>query len=111
MPDEINSKNQRKRAYHKEKVPKALREQVWIKYMHNKLKGKCTVIWCKNTMSAFDFHVGHDIPESKGGVTDMTNLRPICTRCNLSMAANYSIEEWNSLKGFNRPWWYRFLCM
>ena len=26
----------------------------------------------------FDFHVGHDQPESKGGTLDVDNLKPIC---------------------------------
>lgn len=98
------------KAYRKANIPKALREQVWIKYMKNRLHGKCVIVWCKNKMSAFDFHVGHDIPESKGGTLDITNLRPICSRCNLSMSNNYTISEWEELQGFPRRWWHRFIC-
>ena len=100
----------KRNAYHKANIPKALREQVWIKYMKEKLHGKCVIKWCKNQMSAFDFHVGHDIPESKGGTLDITNLRPICSRCNLSMSNNYTISEWEALQGFPRVWWHRFIC-
>ena len=50
----------------------------------------------KNTISVFDFHVGHDQPESKGGSLDVRNLKPICARCNLSMSNNYTIEQWNN---------------
>ena len=46
----------------------------------------------------FDFHVGHDQPESKGGALAVSNLKPICARCNLSMSNNYSIQEWNNLQ-------------
>jgi len=98
------------KAYRKANIPKALREQVWIKYMNNRLHGKCVIKWCTNKMSAFDFHVGHDIPESKGGTLDITNLRPICSRCNLSMSNNYTISEWEALQGFPRRWWHRFIC-
>ncbi len=42
----------------------------------------------------FDYHVGHDKPESQGGTLDIDNIKPICARCNLSMSDNYTIEEW-----------------
>lgn len=48
-------------------------------------------------MDVFNFHVGHNIPESKGGDMVLENLRPICQGCNLSMGNNYSIDEWNKL--------------
>ncbi len=102
--------NKERNTYHKANIPKAIREQVWIKYMNEKLHGKCVIKWCKNQMSAFDFHVGHDIPESKGGTLDITNLRPICSRCNLSMSNNYTISEWEAIQGFQRKWWHRFIC-
>ena len=47
----------------------------------------------------FDFHVGHDKPESKGGTLSVDNLKPICARCNLSMSNNFTIAEWNKLNG------------
>ena len=81
----------------KKKVPKALREQVWIQNVGAKFEDKCTIAWCKNTINVFDFHVGHNIPESKGGKTDINNLKPICSRCNLSMGNQYSITEWVQL--------------
>ena len=80
--------------YQKKTIPKALREQVWLTYAGKRYEKKCTVSWCKNRMTVFDFHVGHNIPESKGGETVISNLLPICSRCNLSMGAKYSITEW-----------------
>ena len=77
------------------KIPKALREQVWLCYFGKKYETKCYINWCCNNINVFDFHVGHNIPESKGGSTILENLRPICSRCNLSMSNNYSIDEWN----------------
>jgi 5-methylcytosine-specific restriction endonuclease McrA len=87
----------RRRSRSKESIPKAIREQVWLKYQGSAFEAKCTVTWCKNKINTFDFHVGHNVPESKGGTLDITNLRPICARCNLSMGANYTIAEWNKL--------------
>ena len=91
-------------------IPRALREQVWLKYMQNKLSDKCTIHWCQNTISAFDFHVGHNIPESKGGTLNISNLRPICSRCNLSMSSNYTIEQWDKLQTPRKKWWEYFIC-
>ena len=76
-------------------IPRALREAVWVSYNGNRFRCKCHVSWCPNRVTAFNFHVGHDIPESRGGTTTIDNLRPICDRCNLSMGNKYSITEWS----------------
>ena len=78
-------------------VPKAVREQCWLNTVGKQYESKCYVRWCKNRMNVFDFHVGHDIPASKGGTLDIDNLRPICSRCNLSMSNTYTIRAWNEL--------------
>ena len=81
----------------KKKIPKAIRQQVWLKYNGKIYENKCTIIWCQNIISVFNFHVGHNIPESKGGGIEIENLRPICPNCNLSMGSMYSIDEWNKI--------------
>ena len=81
----------------KQTIPKAVREQCWLTTVGKKYESKCYIPWCKNTMTVFDFHVGHDIPESKGGTLNLNNLKPICSRCNSSMANNFTIKEWNRL--------------
>lgn len=78
-------------------IPTALREAVWIYHMGRSFEGKCRVPWCPNTITAFEFQCGHNIPESKGGPTRIDNLVPICSRCNLSMGDRYTITEWGSL--------------
>ena len=85
----------------KAKIPRALREQVWLVHVGPKFQTKCKVSWCTNSMNAFDFQCGHNIPESKGGTTDVRNLIPICARCNLSMGSQFTIDEWN--KRFSPP--------
>ena len=82
-------------AYAKARIPKALREQVWITKMGNVFEGKCKVVWCTNKINVFDFQAGHNIPESKGGPTNLGNLIPICSRCNISMGNEYTIDDWN----------------
>lgn len=78
----------------KARIPRALREQVWLVRVGPVFQSKCKVSWCTNTMNVFDFQSGHNIPESKGGKTDVSNLIPICSRCNLSMGNQYTISEW-----------------
>lgn len=79
----------------KQKIPKALREQVWIVHAGRVFEHKCLTTWCNNTMTVFDFQCGHNIPESKKGKTDISNLVPICSRCNLSMGSQYTFTEWS----------------
>jgi hypothetical protein len=75
-------------------IPKALREQVWIQGMGRVFEGKCRTTWCTNQITVFDFQCGHNVPESKGGATDLRNLVPICGRCNLSMGSQYTFDQW-----------------
>lgn len=101
----------------KESIPRALREQVWLQNIGPAFEHKCLVDWCQNKITAFDFHVGHNIPESKGGKTNIRNLRPICARCNLSMGNQYTINQWNKMgnttgttvplvePNIKHPWW------
>lgn len=88
----------------KEKIPKALREQIWLRDIGKKYEGKCRITWCENKISVFDFQCGHDIPESHGGQTILENLVPICSRCNLSMSNTYTIKQWNQLSKPQTLW-------
>lgn len=82
----------------KVKIPSALREQVWLAFCGDKFfKHKCLVTWCENVMTPFNFEVGHNVPESKGGATDISNLRPICGKCNKSMSCEYTIDQFSNL--------------
>ena len=86
-----------KKPYRKQNIPKAIREQCWIASFGKVFEHKCYVDWCENLINPFDYHVGHDKPESKGGTLDISNIKPICARCNLSMSDNYTIQEWIKL--------------
>ena len=88
----------------KQKIPKALREQIWLRDIGKKYEGKCKITWCENKMSVFDFQCGHDVPESHGGQTILENLVPICSRCNLSMSNTYTIKQWNQLSKPQTLW-------
>lgn len=95
---------QRGETSRKVKISAALREQVWIQRNGRVFETKCAVTWCHNTVSVFDFQCGHDIPESKGGPTNLENLYPICAKCNLSMSNNYTFKEWCVLYETNKPY-------
>lgn len=88
------AKGKRKKA-----IPKAMREQIWIREFGKVFEAKCKTTWCQNTINAWDFQAGHDIPESKGGRLEPGNLVPICARCNLSMSDTYTFKEWNAMSG------------
>ncbi len=81
----------------KDKIPKALREQVWLHYSKKEFEVKCPIKWCQNKITPFSFHVGHNIPEANGGTLEIANLRPICANCNLSMGSKYTIDDWDKL--------------
>ena len=80
----------------KQRIPKALREQLWFKYNKFKFKAKCPVSWCTKKITCFNLHAGHEIPESKGGPTTIKNMKPICANCNLSMGNRYTITEFSN---------------
>jgi 5-methylcytosine-specific restriction endonuclease McrA len=89
--------------YKKQRIPVALREQVWIKQMGKVFEGKCPTTWCQNTITVYDFQSGHNIPESKGGPTTLDNLVPLCSRCNLSMGNEYTFDEWSKISDGQPP--------
>ena len=78
----------------KAKIPAAVQEAIWITKMGRVFEGKCLTTWCPNTITVFDYHAGHNIPESKGGDISVENLFPICARCNTSMGDRYTFTEW-----------------
>lgn len=88
----------------KVKIPKALREQLWVRRIGFKFSGKCETPWCENVITVFDFQCGHDVPESKGGATTIENLVAICSRCNLSMSNTYTFKEWKKLSNPLSKW-------
>ena len=49
---------------------------------------KCTI--CGRTQDdGVKLHVDHIFPVSKGGKTEMSNLRTLCDECNLGKGAEY----------------------
>ena len=78
------------------KIPKAIREQVWLKSFGHTFEAECSIKWCQNKINVFNFTVGHNIPSSKGGSNKLENLHAICCRCNSCMSNHYTIDEWSN---------------
>jgi 5-methylcytosine-specific restriction endonuclease McrA len=95
----------------KQNIPRAVKEQLWLRDMGKEFQGKCMTSWCQNMITLFDFQCGHNIPESKGGKTVLDNLVPICSRCNTSMGNQYTFTEWSEMhkteppKELKKKWW------
>lgn len=73
-------------------IDKNTKDAVWIKYMGNKVEGKCC---CCNirTIHITDFQVGHNKAVARGGNDNIINLRPICGPCNRGMGT-MSIDKY-----------------
>jgi 5-methylcytosine-specific restriction endonuclease McrA len=89
----------------KRKIPVSVRAMVWVHWAGKKFEVKCYVKWCKNKITPFTFEAGHNVPESKGGKTNVGNLRPICPSCNRSMGDRFTIDEYSSEFGPRKKWW------
>jgi len=66
----------------KKRITKKLKKEVWINEYGNKKEGKCPYKNCKNIIYLDDYSCGHIISEYNDGETSITNLRPMCYRCN-----------------------------
>lgn len=68
----------------KKTIPQTLRISVWNNHIgHDKREGQCVA--CKSHIKMENFHCGHIVAEARGGKTELSNLIPLCTTCNLSM--------------------------
>ena len=92
-----NQQSKQQQKYRKQKIPIALRQACWVRQFGETYQHKCFVDWCHRKISCFDFEVGHNLPESKGGTLDLDNLRPICRQCNIGMGNTYTIDQWRLL--------------
>ena len=91
--------NQQKPLYmRKQNIPRHIKTLVWNKYCGiESVTSKC--VSCRSeTIDCRSFHCGHVLSEAKGGDMTISNLRPICPQCNLSMGTQ-SMEEF-TLKFF-----------
>ena len=100
---ETQAESQTQMPYKKQKIPKAMREALWIHCNPVFFHAKCKTTWCPNIISPFNFQAGHNIPESKGGETSLDNMVTLCSRCNLSMGNRYTFDEWCRITKVPKP--------
>jgi 5-methylcytosine-specific restriction endonuclease McrA len=87
--DETTGKKTAKQC--KDKITLAMREEIWDKYIGDKAKAKCPV--CQTSVIRMTgFSAGHITAEALGGVTNITNLVPICGHCNSRMSTENLFE-------------------
>ena len=69
----------------KKAIPKAMKRLVWDTYIGEDI-GKSLCLCCNHVyIRQIEFHCGHVRSEAEGGEINVSNLRPICAQCNLSM--------------------------
>lgn len=69
----------------KKNIPKSLKTSIWDKYIGKDKRSAYCICCNNNEIKVENFHAGHIVPEREGGLTDDTNLLPVCSQCNTSM--------------------------
>lgn len=64
-------------------IPKGVKEDLWIRHFGKKYKGNCLV--CNSVIDTKRFEAGHVKSVANGGSDNISNLKPICTKCNRAM--------------------------
>jgi hypothetical protein len=82
--------------YKKKNINASLREKVFNRdFGYSSNIGPCFV--CQKQIDRASSHIGHIIAEYMGGATELSNLKAICSSCNLSMGTQnmYKFKELN----------------
>ena len=87
----------------KEKIPLAVRNAVWGKYVGMSYNALC---FCCNfePITKVNYECGHIISEKNGGKIHLDNLRPICSACNKSVGSKnmeHFMEQYGFIKNNN----------
>jgi HNH endonuclease len=80
------------------KIPASVRTAVWKNEFEDNGVGKCYV-GCGENISVHNYECGHIISRKKGGDNTISNLKPICGRCNKSMGTQ-NLEDFIKEHGF-----------
>lgn len=84
----------------KQSIPKQLRMACWNTYigkLYNTMCPCCNIVNITSNGSEWD--CGHINSEAKGGATELTNLRVICSGCNKSMGTTHMKEFARAFSG------------
>lgn len=82
-----NIVSKKKVSKRKKTIPKNIKNMVWDKYFGENIGRHLCYCCKKNWIRQNSFEAGHFTAESKGGATNVENLRPICKECNSSMGS------------------------
>ncbi len=86
--------NKKKR---KQPISATMRRLVWNTHIGEEI-GKANCLCCNITaITQLSFNCGHIIAEANGGATIVSNLKPICQNCNLSMGTKNMHEFMKNL--------------
>jgi len=86
------NKIQKNKKYKKKSIPKSLKKQVWDNWIGKDI-GATKCLCCNHEqIRQIEFHCGHIVAEKNGGKTIVSNLKPICAQCNLSMGIMNMID-------------------
>jgi hypothetical protein len=77
----------------KTKIPRSVAQELWSRHFGNSISGHCYCCTCKITNTTFV--CGHVRAEAKGGLTHITNLKPVCNDCNSRMGTD-DMEEYRA---------------
>jgi hypothetical protein len=67
----------------RKQIPKKVREDLWKTYFGKTFIGKCYV--CEQEIEINNFEAGHVQAAARGGLDDISNLKPVCRGCNIAM--------------------------
>ena len=85
----------------KKYIPKKIKTDTWETYMGKNYEGLC-MCCSRRQITIQHFHCGHVISEFNGGKTEIANLRPVCSECNLSMKTKHMLEFMKEY-GYKKP--------
>jgi hypothetical protein len=77
--------------YVKDKIPRAVKNCLWINYFGEKRVGVCACCQ-REPITLNNFNASHILAERCNGTTTLDNLAPTCTICNLSMRTMHMMD-------------------
>ena len=84
MADWVIVRKPRMIKYKRKKIPQSLRQATWLSHCGRVYETTCRCCLVAR-MTVFNFHCAHVISVARGGATNLQNLTPTCSTCNLSM--------------------------
>lgn len=91
-------------AYRKKNIPASVKRSVWMRSVGKRFEIPCLCCY-SHIITPFDFQVGHIQPERDGGTLSLSNLKPICSKCNQSMGTQ-NLHAYQKRCKFSMPWYF-----